>query len=259
MKNLTCAGKHCIRNACCKFTLIELLIVIAIIAILAGMLLPALSRTKDIVRTVSCTSNMKQGAILCIQYTNDFNGMYPWMYHLFAAESAYVNYFVKSNQMPLNIRICPGVAKARTKGDSDSEYGINGKLAGILAYANNAEGKRVVTKFNEVRDSKIKYPSKIVLLKESSWDGRSTADTTVSAPGFSGHSWVCRHNRFTASNVAFTDGHCTTAVFPAPVLGSGYSGPELTDPEYFGRIYGGNDCNSYISMGGLGRVDPYAK
>lgn len=133
------------------FTLIELLVVIAIIAILAGLLLPALSRAKEKGRSTQCASNLRQWGLAFRMYADDNGDFLPrrgqgvqpltqidrpedW----FNALPIYFSLpqfaqMVTNNQMPgpqgKSVFICPTAVNTNTEDPYFLPYGMNMNLS----------------------------------------------------------------------------------------------------------------------------------
>jgi prepilin-type N-terminal cleavage/methylation domain-containing protein len=66
------------------FTLVELLVVIAIIGLLAAILLPTLSATRERARQTLCLNNLRQFMNAIQMYMNDYNDYPPWLSSLYS-------------------------------------------------------------------------------------------------------------------------------------------------------------------------------
>ena len=145
------------------FTLIELLVVIAIIAILAAILFPVFQKVRENARRTSCLSNMKQIGIAAIQYTQDYDELYPCGLvdvdgtgHYGRGWAGQIYSYVKS----AGAYKCPD--------DSTAPYvAASGAIAPVLSYAANLNLlETVYNKPSAASLAKLQSSSKTVLLCE---------------------------------------------------------------------------------------------
>jgi prepilin-type N-terminal cleavage/methylation domain-containing protein len=116
-------GSKCIRKEGDNFinhlfTLIELLIVIAIIAILAAMLLPALNKAKEMARGISCVNNLKQIGLVAHSYVGDYNGYLPYYSRIEGGSTTYwfepsgwLSDYLENRGTVQQVMVCPSDPK----------------------------------------------------------------------------------------------------------------------------------------------------
>jgi prepilin-type N-terminal cleavage/methylation domain-containing protein/prepilin-type processing-associated H-X9-DG protein len=214
------------------FTLIELLVVIAIIAILAGMLLPALSRAKEKGKQTKCLSNMRNVGLSMAMYLVDFN-KYPGHYLVPAGEIVYPPRLLPGLAGSLQVWNCPSEKPRfyytnqvdRVTGAEGGPmkltpstgfcYGYN-DWGGINEFTKPYQGLGADITPNgkepwqkEVRESQVRAPSDMITVADSRSDAQW--DTAIdpadrAATGQEAAEWPSRRHSGGA-NFSFADGH----------------------------------------------------
>ncbi len=87
----------------CGFTLVELLVVIAIIAILAGLLLPTLTRAKTKAHSIQCVNNLKQIGLANFMYVNDNGNTIPYQ----IGNDLWMKSLIDNYSRVAKVRLCP--------------------------------------------------------------------------------------------------------------------------------------------------------
>ena len=104
-----------------KFTLLELLVTISIIAILAGILMPALNAARGKAHGIACISNLRQIGNAYNLYTNDNEEYWPELNINEAPRQSHFEIFTEYYNVTPSVYVCPGAPLRTSKNQADTD------------------------------------------------------------------------------------------------------------------------------------------
>jgi len=131
------------------FTLVELLVVVSIIAVLIGLLLPAVQASRAAARRTQCGSNVRQVGLAMGQYCDAHRGQFPDTSHNHVgdAERSWIYTVAPFMESVDAVRICPDDLKAATRLDEGlTSYVMN-------AYLTDEPRSLAITNRNKLREA----------------------------------------------------------------------------------------------------------